>query len=215
MSHIAYRRVSTTDQNLSRQLADTDITFTKEYEDKVSGSTVNRPQLQAMLDYAGEGDTIHVHSIDRLARNLGDLHSLVADLTSKGITVHFHKEELVFTGDIEGTNQSPNPINKLMLNLLGSVYEFERSMIRERQREGIAKAKLRGVYKGRKKTVDDEEILTLLASGLSIRKTAEQLGVNPSTVQRAKAQPTAKLKLHLLFELEKLQQSWLSRGSTK
>ena len=215
MSHIAYRRVSTTDQNLSRQLADTDITFTKEYEDKVSGSTVNRPQLQAMLDYAREGDTIHVHSIDRLARNLGDLHSLVADLTSKGITVHFHKEALVFTGDIEGTNHSPNPINKLMLNLLGSVYEFERSMIRERQREGIAKAKLRGVYKGRKKTVDDEEILTLLASGLSIRKTAEQLGVNPSTVQRAKAQPTAKLKLHLLFELEKLQQSWLSRGSTK
>lgn len=215
MSHIAYRRVSTTDLNLSRQLADTDITFTKEYEDKVSGSTVNRPQLQAMLDYAREGDTIHVHSIDRLARNLGDLHRLVADLTSKGVTVHFHKEALVFTGDIEGTNHSPNPISKLMLNLLGSVYEFERSMIRERQREGIAKAKLRGVYKGRKKTVDDEEILTLLASGLSIRKTAEQLGVNPSTVQRAKAQPTAKLKLHLLFELEKLQQSWLSRGSTK
>ncbi|MCY1311513.1 hypothetical protein D9M70_618200 [compost metagenome] len=90
----------------------------------------------------------------------------------------FHKEQLEFTGE-------NSPMQKLMLSMMGSFAEFERSMIRERQREGIAKAKEAGVYKGRVKSVDDDAIRATIAGGLSFRKTAEQLGVSLSTVQRA------------------------------
>lgn len=179
MSHIAYRRVSTTDQNLDRQLSDTGITFDRTFEDMVSGADTNRPELQLMLSYAREGDTIHVHSIDRFARNLGDLNKLITDLNAKGITVQFHKEALSFTGE-------DSPMSNLMLNLLGSVYQFERAMLKERQREGINKAKLRGVYKGRPKTIDVSAITSSLSSGVSIRKTATSLDVSVSTVQRVK-----------------------------
>jgi DNA invertase Pin-like site-specific DNA recombinase len=181
LSHIAYRRVSTVDQNLERQLLGVGVKFDKEFEDKVSGSSIHRPQLQVMLDFVREGDVIHVHSIDRLARNLGDLNNLVKDLTGRGVTVTFHKESLVFSGD------GSSPMNELMLNLLGSVYQFERAMLQERQREGIARAKEKGVYKGRPRKVSNEAILDALSSGLSIRKAAKKLGCGVSTVQRVKA----------------------------
>jgi len=177
MSNIGYVRVSSADQNTARQLdgIDLDEVFT----DKVSGATTDRPELQAMLRHVRKGDTLHVHSIDRLARSLEDLLSLVKELIDRGVTVHFHKEQLLFTGEA-------NPMQELMLSLLGSVAQFERSMIRERQREGIEKAKAAGVYTGRVKTIDDEAIREAMnAPGASYRKVAKALNVSLSTVQRA------------------------------
>jgi len=179
MSHVAYRRVSTIDQNTARQLADTGITFNKVFEDKASGSSTNRPALSMLLEYVREGDTVHVHSIDRMARNLGDLHTLIKTLNSQGIAIHFHKESLVFSGE-------SSPMNDLMLNLLGSVYQFERAMLKDRQMEGIAKAKLEGKYKGKSRKVSDEAIIKSLEEGNSIRGAAVLLGCGVSTVQRVK-----------------------------
>lgn len=176
MAQVGYVRVSSVDQNTARQLDGVELD--KVFTDKVSGASTDRSQLQAMLEYVREGDCIHVHSIDRLARSLADLLTLVQELNAKGVHVQFHKESLLFTGD-------DNPTQDLMLSMMGAVAQFERSMILERQREGIAKAKEAGVYRGRKKTVDDAEIRAAVAGGLSFRKAAEQLNVSLSTVQRA------------------------------
>lgn len=179
MAQVAYIRVSTVDQNTARQLADCNISFDKVFEDKSSGGSVDRPALQQLIDYVRDGDTIHVHSIDRLARSLDDLRQLVTNWNAKGITVHFHKESLIFSVD------ENSPMAELMLNMLGSVAQFERSMIRERQREGIAKAKLNGKYQGRKANTErNTAIVSLRKVGKSIRKIADELGCNPSTVQR-------------------------------
>lgn len=176
MANVGYIRVSTTDQNTERQLDG--VQLDKVFIDKVSGATTDRPDLQNMLGYVRDGDVIHVHSIDRLARSLVDLLALVRNLTAKGVHVRFHKENLLFTGE-------SNPTQELMLSIMGSVAEFERAMIRERQREGIAQAKQRGVYKGRRKTIDDGAIRSHVAAGNSYRDTAKALGVAVSTVQRA------------------------------
>lgn len=176
MAQVGYVRVSSVDQCSDRQLDG--VQLDKVFTDKVSGATTDRPQLLAMLDYVREGDCIVVHSIDRLARSLADLLSLVQELNAKGVHVQFRKENLLFTGD-------DNPTQHLMLSMMGAVAQFERSMIKERQREGIAKAKTKGVYKGRVKTVDDEAIRAEIAAGSSFRKTAEKLNVSLSTVQRA------------------------------
>jgi DNA invertase Pin-like site-specific DNA recombinase len=133
--------VSSVDQNTDRQLEGLELD--KVFTDKASGKDTKRPQLQAALDYIREGDVLIVHSMDRLARNLDDLRKMVLDLTKKGVHVQFIKENLTFTGE-------DSPMSNLLLSLLGAVAEFERSMIRERQREGIALAKKAGVYKGRK-----------------------------------------------------------------
>jgi len=176
MAKVGYVRVSTVDQNTDRQLDG--LSFDKVFTDKASGKDVDRPQLQALIEYVREGDCIVVHSIDRLARSLADLLALVQDFNAKGVHVQFMKENLLFTGD-------DNPTQHLMLSMMGAVAQFERSMIRERQREGIAQAKAKGVYTGRVKTVDDAAIRALVASNVSYRKAAEQLGVSLSTVQRA------------------------------
>ncbi|MCY1295243.1 DNA-invertase hin [compost metagenome] len=176
MAKVGYVRVSSVDQNTERQLDG--VQLDKVFTDKESGATTNRPQLQALLEYVREGDTIVVHSIDRLARSLADLLALVESLNAKGIHIRFHKEQLEFTGE-------NNAMQKLMLSMMGSFAEFERAMIRERQREGIAKAKEAGVYKGRAKTIDDDAIRAAVTGGLSFRKAAEELGVSLSTVQRA------------------------------
>lgn len=177
MSNIGYVRVSSADQNTARQLDG--IILDEVFTDKVSGATTDRPELQAMLRHVRKGDTLHVHSIDRLARSLEDLLSLVKELIDRGVTVHFHKEQLLFTGEA-------NPMQELMLSLLGSVAQFERSMIKERQREGIEKAKAAGVYTGRVKTINDEAIREAMnAPGASYRKVAKALNVSLSTVQRA------------------------------
>ncbi|MPQ65361.1 MULTISPECIES: recombinase family protein [unclassified Pseudomonas] len=177
MANVGYVRVSSVDQNTARQLDS--VTLDRVFEDKVSGATTDRPQLQEMLKFIREGDTVHIHSIDRLARSLEDLLKLVKDLNTRKISVHFHKEQLLFTGEA-------NPMQELMLSLLGSVAQFERAMIKERQREGIAKAKEAGAYKGRVKSVDDAAIrVAMQAEGASFRKVAKALDVSLSSVQRA------------------------------
>lgn len=177
MAEIGYVRVSSIDQSTARQLDG--IALEDVFTDQVSGATTERPQLQAMLRHVRKGDTVHVHSIDRLARSLEDLLALVKNLVGRGIAIRFHKEQLHFTGEA-------NAMQELMLSLLGSVAQFERSMIKERQREGIAKAKEAGIYKGRVKTVDDAAIREAIAKdGASYRKVAAKLGVSLSTVQRA------------------------------
>ena len=150
---IGYRRVSTVVQNTERQLDG--IVVDKMFEDKLSGKDTNRLQLQAMIEFVREGDTVLVHSLDRLGRNIDDLRGLVKDMTAKGVTVQFVKENLTFTGD------SSNPFSELMLNMLASFAQFERAIIRERQKEGVQIAKAKGVYKGRKREMTPERITEL------------------------------------------------------
>ena len=137
---IGYKRVSSLDQNTARQLEGVQVD--KVFEDHASGKDTARPQLQAALEWAREGDRLVVHSMDRLCRNLGDLRRTVESLTSRGVEVEFIKEGMVFNGD-------DTPMSKFMLNIMGSFAELERSMILERQREGVALAKKAGRYKGR------------------------------------------------------------------
>jgi DNA invertase Pin-like site-specific DNA recombinase len=148
---VGYVRVSSVDQNTDRQLSgieDLDRTFV----DKASGKNTDRPELTQLLRYVRDGDTVVVHSMDRLARNVGDLRRLVDELTARGVTVEFVKEKLTFTG------AEDSPFSTLMLNLLGAVAEFERSLIKERQREGIEAAKRRGVYSGRKRSLTTDDV---------------------------------------------------------
>ena len=146
---VGYIRVSSVDQNTERQLGGIDLD--KMFTDKASGKDTARPQLLAALEYLREGDLLLVHSMDRLARNLDDLRRIVLDLTRKGVHVEFVKERLTFTGE-------DSPMSNLLLSLLGAVAEFERSMIRERQQEGIALAKKAGVYKGRKPSLTTAQV---------------------------------------------------------
>lgn len=175
---IGYIRVSTIDQNTVRQLDG--IHLDKNYTDTCSGSTVERPALNELKEYCRDGDTVVVHDISRLARNIEDLINLIRFFNTKGVTVEFKKETMTFTAE------QSNPMNTLMLNLLGSVYQFEREMMLERQREGIAKAKSAGKYKGRPLSVEPTEIIALLNQGLSIRKVATQLAISTTTVQKIK-----------------------------
>ena len=142
-----YIRVSSLDQNTARQLEGVELD--KTFSDKASGKDVKRPQLQAALDYLRDGDVLVVHSMDRLARNLDDLRRIVTDLTGRGVQVQFMKEGMLFTGD-------DTAMSKLLLSVMGAFSEFERALLRERQREGIAIAKKAGVYKGRKPSLTPE-----------------------------------------------------------
>lgn len=146
---VGYVRVSSVDQNTERQLEG--VKLDKVFTDQASGKDTKRPQLQAALEYLREGDLLLVHSMDRLARSVDDLRKIVLDLTKKGVHVQFIKENLTFTGE-------DSPMSNLLLSLLGAVAEFERSMIRERQREGIELAKKAGVYKGRKPSLTPVEV---------------------------------------------------------
>lgn len=173
---IGYIRVSTFDQNPERQLENIQVDRT--FIDKASGKDVNRPQLEALLSYVREGDTIVVHSMDRLARNLDDLRKLVHTLTKQGICIEFIKENLSFNGD-------DSPMAVLLLSVMGAFAEFERSLIRERQREGIAMAKKRGAYCGRKKSLTDEEvkiILKRIQAGEKKAQIARDCGISRETL---------------------------------
>lgn len=152
---VGYVRVSTLDQNPDRQLdgVPVDRTFT----DRASGSTLERPELQAMILHVREGDTVIVHSIDRLARNLDDLRGIVQGLVDRGVRVEFMKEAMVFSGD----DSPASKISKMMLSMMGALAEFEWELIRERQLEGIAIAKARGKYKGRKPSLAPERAAEL------------------------------------------------------
>jgi DNA invertase Pin-like site-specific DNA recombinase len=177
---IGYRRVSTVDQNTARQLDG--VVVDKMFEDKASGKSTQRPQLQAALDFLREGDILVVHSMDRLARNLVDLRTMVADLTKRGVQVEFIKENLRFTGE-------DSPMSNLLLSMLGAVAEFERALILERQREGIAIAKQEGKYKGRKAVVSPTQAVVIKSriAGGEITKAAlaRELGISRETLYKA------------------------------
>jgi len=173
---IGYVRVSAFEQNVDRQLDG--IALDRVFTDRASGKDVGRPQLAALLSFIREGDTLVVHSMDRLARNLDDLRKLVQSLTRQGIRIEFVKESLSFTGE-------DSPMANLMLSVMGAFAEFERALIRERQREGIALAKQRGAYRGRKKMLSEERIAELVqrvGDGEKKSVIARDMGISRETL---------------------------------
>ena len=173
---IGYVRVSSFDQNPERQLDN--ISLNKVFTDKASGKDTKRPELEALLAFAREGDTVVVHSMDRLARNLDDLRRLVQMLTKRGIRIEFVKEGLHFTGE-------DSPMANLLLSVMGAFAEFERALIRERQREGIVLAKKRGAYRGRKKALSPEQVTDLrrrAAAGEQKATLAREFGISRETL---------------------------------
>lgn len=179
---VGYARVSSADQNLARQLEQLKLENTdKLFEDKASGATTDRPAFKQMMEYVREGDTVIVCSMDRLARNLADLLAITKDLQTKGVSIKFLKESILL--DASGNDTA---MTKLLMAMLGAVAEFERSMIRERQREGIELAKKRGVYKGRKPTDASiiENAREKIALGVPLAKAAREAGIARSTLYR-------------------------------
>src|SRR5258708_2372588 len=173
---IGYIRVSTIDQNTERQLEGIEVANT--FTDKASGKDTKRPQLEALMSFVRTGDTVVVHSMDRLARNLDDLRRIVQTLTARGVRIEFVKEHLTFTGE-------DSPMASLMLSVMGAFAEFERALIHERQREGIALAKQRGAYKGRKKSLSETAITELrqrLNTGMTKAQLAREFGISRETL---------------------------------
>ena len=176
--YVGYVRVSTMDQNEDRQLEGRELD--RVFKDKASGKDAKRPQLEAMLSFVREGDTVFCHSMDRLARNLDDLRKIVQGLTQRGVHVCFVKESLTFTGE-------ETPMANLLLSVMGAFAEFERELLRERQREGIALAKRAGKYLGRKPTLTDgraEELRKRVAAGESKSSLAREFGISRDTLYR-------------------------------
>lgn len=180
---VGYIRVSTLDQNADRQhIALNAAHVEKIYEDHISGANTDRAQFQAMMQFLREGDELVVLSLDRLARNLRDLLDTVETLGKRGVSVLFLKENLLFDA-----RSNADPTSKLMLSMVGAFAEFERSMIRSRQAEGIALAKARGAYKGRPRSVTDEQISKLkaaLAQEVPLTKATRKVGISRTTAYR-------------------------------
>ncbi|MEJ1414313.1 MAG: recombinase family protein [Candidatus Sedimenticola sp. (ex Thyasira tokunagai)] len=179
MSNIGYIRVSSYSQNTDRQLVGVELE--KIFEEKASAKTADRPQLKACIEWSREGDTLYVHSIDRLARNLQDLQNIIETLNGKGVFVNFHKEGLVFGGN-------ENPMQKLMLQMLGAISEFERTLINERRKEGMAAAKAAGKQIGAKRKLSDEDVVVIkqrIAEGHTKKGLALEYGVSRQTLYSA------------------------------
>ena len=173
---IGYVRVSSVGQNTDRQLEG--ISLDKIFTDKCSGKDTQRPALELLMQFVREGDTVVVHSMDRLARNLDDLRKIVHQLTAKSILIRFVKEGLTFSGE-------DGPMPKLILSVMGAFAEYERALIRERQLEGILLAKQRGAYRGRKKALSAEQIAILrtrVSAGETKSQIARDLGISRETV---------------------------------
>lgn len=181
---IGYQRVSTVGQNTERQLEDVQVD--DEFIDKASGRDRDRPELKAMIKYARKGDRVLVHSLDRLGRNVDDLRAIIEELNGKGVVVEFVTQGLVF----DPTSKAQASMNKLMLTMLGAVAEFELALNKERQLEGIAIAKTKGVYKGRKPALTDDQADDLtrrLEAGEPVAALAREYGVSRQTVYNVRA----------------------------
>ncbi len=177
---VGYARVSTEDQNLDRQLEALKAAGVKRiYSEKVSGkSAAGRAELQACLDYVREGDTLIVCSMDRLARSLSDLLSIVHGLAAKKVTVRFLKESLAFDGSAQAD---------FLLGIFGSVAQFERALIKERQAEGIAVARRAGKYKGRKPKLSEDQkvaVRDLHAEGVGVSEIARRFNATRPLIYR-------------------------------
>ena len=173
---IGYVRVSSFDQNPERQLEQVQVD--RVFTDRASGKDTQRPQLDALHAFVREGDTVVVHSMDRLARNLDDLRRLVQGFTRRGVCIEFTKEHLTFTGE-------DSPMANLMLSVMGAFAEFERALIRERQREGIALARQRGAYRGRRKALSPERVAELrqrVTAGEQKAQLARAFGISRETL---------------------------------
>jgi len=184
MSHqtVGYVRVSSQGQNTARQLAG--LKLDKEFVDIMSGSIREREKLLECIEYVREGDMLVVESIDRLARNLRDLQDILHGLFKKGVSVRFIKENLTFTG-------KDDPMANLMLQMMGAFAEFERTMIKSRQRDGIDAAKKAGKHLGRPPTITQQlsrEANSLKKDGVSIRQIAVRLKVSRATIYKMLAQ---------------------------
>lgn len=181
---VSYIRVSTAEQNLARQ-REMIGTVDREFTDTISArSRADRAGLEACIDYLREHDQLVVASIDRLARSLADLQGMIDQITAKGASVHFVKEGLTFARDQNDSR------SRLMLGILGSFAEFERSIIRERQAEGIALAKKAGKYTGRKKALTPDKVKEARErseAGESKVAIAKELGISRATLYRALA----------------------------
>jgi DNA invertase Pin-like site-specific DNA recombinase len=172
-----YLRVSTVIQNTDRQLLN--VPCDREYEDKASGKDTNRPQFLLMMANLRKGDVVNVHSLDRVGRNTKDILEIVQQVKDKGCLIHFHKENLKFDGT------KSDLYSDLLLTILAGFSEFERSIILERQREGIAIAKAKGVYTGRRKKLSVEQLEEMkldFNSGVAKTKIAEKYGVTRAYV---------------------------------
>ena len=171
-----YARVSTAEQDLSVQeqalkAAGCEVIRSE----KMSGTSVaGRTELRNLLDFARDGDTIIITRIDRLARSVRDLQNIVYELQQKGVSLKA-TEQAVDTSTSAG---------KCFLDMLAVFAEFETNLRRERQMEGIAKAKAKGVYQGRKQTIDVEEVRRLKAEGLGATAIARQMGIDRTSVYR-------------------------------
>ena len=186
--HIGYIRVSSAGQNTARQLDG--VKLDKIFEEKESAKSMNRPVLKECIGYCREGDTLHVHSIDRLARNLSDLKTIVEKLTKeKKATVVFHSEDLTFSMPPKGEEDKPeNAMKNLMFNMLGSFAEFERSLIESRRREGIAKAKAAGKFKGKQSKLTDwdyNKMKQMRADGVPVSEIARQYKMTVQGIYKA------------------------------
>jgi DNA invertase Pin-like site-specific DNA recombinase len=177
MTVIGYARVSTTDQSLEIQEAALKAAGCEVIRsEKRSGTTTTgRAELQTVLDFLRPGDALMVTRIDRLARSIGDLQDIVRAVKAKGATLKA-TEQPIDTGTAAG---------KCFLDMLGVFAEFETNLRKERQLEGIAKAKAAGVYKGRPASIDPAQVQQLKAEGMGPSKIAKTLGIGRASVYRA------------------------------
>lgn len=193
-ARIGYARVSTSDQNLARQLAKFEaLSLDRVFTDTISGKNLERPGFKQMMDYVRDGDELYICSMDRLARNLKDLLSTTQTLQEKGVSVHFLKENISLKAGGENS-----PITNLLMAMMGAVAEFERSLILERQREGIAQAKSRGKYKGRQPISQEviAEARKRLDSGVTMTRISKDLNVGRTTLYKYLKQQTARDQDH-------------------
>jgi len=177
-------RVSSTDQNLARQLA-TLGEVDKLYEEKQSGAKRDgRTALANLIDYARDGDTVVVSSMDRLARSVVDLNQIVSELVAKGVVVEFLTEHVTFTPG------ATDHFGEFQLNIMASFAQLERAITKERQADGIRAAKERGVYQGRARKLTAEQLATareLITTGVPKAEVARRPGVDRTTLHRTLA----------------------------
>lgn len=171
-----YARVSSEDQDLSIQVEALEAVGCEVRKEKASGTKLDgRSELQLLMDFMREGDELYVTRIDRLARSIADLQNIVIRLKEKGVSLKATEQPIDTT----------TAAGKAFLDMLGVFAEFETNLRRERQMEGIAKAKARGVYKGRKRSVDVERVRALKEAGMGAAAIAREMGIGRASVYRA------------------------------
>lgn len=179
---IGYKRVSSQDQDATRQLAD--IHLDRCYTDKISGATKDRPALKSCLDALREGDTLHVHAVDRLARSLIDAVTIIEQVLKSGATIYIYSPRLTFSGDKQDAYAT------FQLQLFSAIAELERSMIKTRQSEGIAQAKINGTKSGKPWGTQPLDMslspfaASLLSSGMTITAIAKQLNLSRASIYK-------------------------------